>query len=144
MTIERYNTPNHPRWYARRKNSPSETTATRPRNGRLPARRDGCQTDGRVQSGPSLLQSRDVTEEDTTIELHDTSNWLWISTELPDCSLDDVHISTSGGSVRIQAKPSDTSAGIDRTITLTERVNPADVVVASDDSVLTVIVPNEN
>lgn len=144
MTIERYNTPNHPRWNSKTKDAPTDTTGPRPRYGRLPPRRDGCRTEGIARSGPSLLQSRDVTEDDTTIELSDTSDWTCITTELSDRSLEDVHVSVSGASVRIRAEPSDTASGMDRTITLAHSINAADMVIAYDDPVLTVIVPNEN
>jgi len=144
MTIERYNTPNHPRWNSKTKEEPTDTTAPRPRYGRLPPRRDRCRTDRIARSGPSLLQSRDVTGDDTTIELRDTSDRTCITTELPDRSLEDVRVSVSGASLRIRAEPSDTESGMDRTITLAQRVDPTDVVIAYDDPVLTVIISNEN
>lgn len=143
MTIERYNTPNHPRWNPETKGAPTETTGPRPRYGRLGLRRDGCLTEATAQNGPSLLQSRDVTEDDTTVELRDTSERTWITTELPDRSLEDIQVWVSGVSIRIRAEASNELPGIDRTITLAESVDAADVVVAYDDPILAVIVPNE-
>jgi HSP20 family molecular chaperone IbpA len=143
MTIERYNTPNHPRWHPTTETPSTELTDSRTRYGQRPPRREGCQTEEIAQAGPSLLQQRDGTE-DTTLELHDTSEWVCIRTELPDRSLEAVHVSVSGASVRIQAESSDTESGMDRTITLSQRVNAADMVLAYDDPVLTVIVPHEN
>lgn len=93
-----------------------------------------------------MLVSRDVTEDNTSIELRHTPDQVWITAELPDCSLDkdDVHVSVSGTSIRIQVEPSDASPqanGLDRTITLPEPINPADAVLAYKDPELTVIVP---
>jgi HSP20 family molecular chaperone IbpA len=85
-----------------------------------------------------------VTGDDATVELRDTPNRTWITTELPDRSLDDVRVSVGTASIRIQAEPSDESPGIDRTIALAENVDAADVAIVYDEPVLTVIVPNEN
>lgn len=88
-----------------------------------------------------------MTEDDATFELRDTSNGTWISAEVPDRSLDEIHVSIRGASIRIRAEPSDASpkrSGIDRTITLAETVDAADAVVAYDGLALTVIVPDEN
>lgn len=137
MTVERYNTPNHPRWYPRTNGRPTEDAASRPQQGRSSPPR----------ANPSPLVSREATGDDTTIELRDAPGGTSITTELPDRSVDDVRVSVSGASVRIRAPPSDASPpsdGIDRTITLSESVDPADVVVAYREPVLTVIVPHEN
>lgn len=141
MTIERYNTPNHPRWHPTTEATP---TSSRVRYGQRPPRCEGRRTKKVSQAGPPVLQQRDGTEENATIELRDTSKWVCITAELPDRSLEEVHVSVDGASVRIQADPSATDSGMDRTITLSQRVNAADVVLAYDDPVLTVILPNEN
>lgn len=147
MTAERYNTPNHPRWSPRTNNAPTKTGEPRQRYGRLTPNSDERRPDGRSRAVPPLLVSRDVTEDDAAIELRNTSNQVWITTELPDRSLeeDDIEVSVSGASLRIRAESSDASPhGIDRTIRLSESVNPTDVVIAYDDPVLAVIVTDEN
>lgn len=117
MTVERYNTPNHDRWNRRTDDSP--------------------------RSGPPLLLSREATGDDTAVELRSTPDRTLLTTELPDRSLDDVRVTVGGASIRIRAEPSETSppsGGLDRTITLSERVCGADVAVAYYDPVLTVVV----
>lgn len=147
MTVERYNTPNHPRWSSRTNAASAGATTPQQRHGRLSSRRDGRRPQGVSRSGPPLLQSRDATEDDTIIELRNTRDRAWITAELPNRSLDEIHVSVCGASIRIQAEPSDASPGqngIERTITLAETVNAADVVIAYSEPTLTVIVPNEN
>jgi HSP20 family molecular chaperone IbpA len=94
-----------------------------------------------------MVVSRELTQDDATIELRNTSDRLWISTDFPDRSLDEIRVSVRGASLRIRAGPSDESPrrnGIDRTITLARAVNPADVVVAYDDPTLAIIVPYDD
>lgn len=171
MTVQRYTAPNHPRWYPRTPSTPMNDTVTRRRYGRSyhhrdevhpdgrpphheegqpdgrPLHREEGQPEGRPRSGPPLLQSRDATGDDTKIELRNASDRVWITTELPDRLIDDVHVSVSGASIRIRAEPSDAQPrddGVDRTITLAETVDTAGVVVAYDEPVLTVIAPIGN
>lgn len=78
---------------------------------------------------------------DKTIELRNDSNRVEITTELPDCSRDDVRVSVAGAKVRLWAEPStDDDAGIDRTITMADPVRDGDVRVTYDDPTLTVAV----
>jgi HSP20 family molecular chaperone IbpA len=181
MTVERYDTPNHPRWNLPTNDRADEQLASRPasrrRYGRASRRRGERRREetpgarrsegrrGARQSGgtpsaetsatkptptadPRLLQSREATGDDATVELRATSDRVCVTTELPDRSLDDVRVSVVGASVHIRAESSARSGssaspenGIDRTITLPETVSPADVMVAYHDPVLAVVVP---
>lgn len=146
MTVERYNTPNHPRWSLRTDDEPTKAGEPHQQNGTSATNSSRRQTDGRLRTDPPLVVSRDATEDDSTVKLRNTSNRVWVTIELPDRSLDDVHVSVSGVLLRIRAAPSDDSPqsnGIDRTITLTGPINPAEIVVAYDDPALTVIVPDQ-
>lgn len=149
MTAERYNTPNHPRWSQRTNDAPTTPGVPRQRYGRPAPDCGEHRAADQSRADPPVVLPRDETGSDATIELRNTSDRVWITTELPDRSLDGdaVQVSVSGASLRIRAEPSDESPhldGIDRTITLAGPVNPADVVIAYDDPVLTVIVPNDN
>jgi HSP20 family molecular chaperone IbpA len=80
-------------------------------------------------------------EESTDIDLRDASDRVEITTDLPDCSAEDVRVIAAGRDVRIRATPSgEESTSIDRTITLSETVTDANVAVSYDDPTLTVTV----
>jgi len=144
MTVERYNTSNHPRWNSRENTGVRAATASRRRYGR--ARRYGRRADGRPRTEPPLLLARDLTEDETTIDLWDTSDGVWITAEVPECSLGDVQVTVSGAALRIRVESSGGSSEpvrLDRRIDLARSFDPDDVVIAYDDPELIVIVFHE-
>jgi len=141
MTVERYDTPNHPRWNPRAEAATRAIAASRRRYGR--ARRYGRRGGGRQHSDPPLLIARDVAEDDPTIDLRDTPEGVWITAELPDRSLGDVRVTANGASLRIRAEPSDGSSQpdrLDRRIELARPIDPDDIVVAYDEPALAVVI----
>jgi HSP20 family molecular chaperone IbpA len=105
--------------------------------------RYGRRADERPCSDPLLLIARDATENDPTIDLRDTPEGVWITAELPDCSLDDVRVTANGISLRIRVEPSDGSSQqvrLDRRIELARPIDPDDIVVAYDEPALSVVV----
>lgn len=160
MTHERYATPNHPRWDNRTDRTgkaPTEATDKTPTN-RTPAepserrygrrhrrgRRRNRRLEGTRRPDPSALLSRGGSDDGPSVELADESDWLRITVELSDLSLDDVRVSSVATGVRIRADAEGDSSrteAFDRTVALTESVDTAGMAVTYCDPALTVLVP---
>lgn len=141
MAHRLYDTPNHPRWDDLRTEPPTDAASSRWELGRARSLREDHRTPrGDGADSPPLL-SREETDDEATLELASSPDWVRITAELPDASVDDVRLTCAGRSLRIRADPSTGETGIDRTIALTENFDPAGVAVAYCDPALTVIVP---
>lgn len=133
------------------KSNQSGTPIRQPRKGygqRWP-RQYRHRVEGAYSSNPSELLSREPTDgdeskdegDDNAIELRSVANKVEISTELPDCSLDDIGVSVAGAKIRLWTDPStEETEEIDRTITLATPIRDGDVAVTYDDPTLTVAV----
>lgn len=127
----------------------SRTPTRQPRQGYGQGwpRRHRHRSEGARFADPLQLVSPETNDGDgdgddhSAIELRSASDRVEITTQLPDCSRDDVRVSVAGAKLRLRAEPS-TEEGerIDRTILLATPVRDGDVEVTYDDPTLTVAV----
>ncbi|WP_435181546.1 hypothetical protein [Halorussus sp. AFM4] len=142
MAYKRYDSPNHPRWDERTTDPQPTDAPARWQSGRARSGRCADHVDHTTGTAPPLV-TRAETNDDVPVELADGPNWIRITAELPDRSLDDVRVTAAGGAMRIRAarSSSDRSDGIDRTIALSGAADPGEAVVAYRDPALSVLVP---
>lgn len=134
--------------------SPTVATNSRQRYGSVPRqyghRRVGP-TAKPTRSGPPVLLSPETSDDDGTIDLRDTADRLQVTTELPDCSREDIRVSKVGATLRIRADSSgetdgtdETGESIDRTITLGDALAGSPMDVTYDGDTLRVSIPKPN
>lgn len=145
MALKRYDAPNHPRWHARAERTEFRDTMSRWQSGRTRSRRRPRRSETAEPAVSSFL-SRSEAEDDATVSLSSSPDWLRISAELPDSSLDDVRVTADDAAVRIRSDSAASAAGdgIDRTIALAEDVDADGAVIAYRDPTLAVVLPKRD